>query len=181
MKHSIITVLGRDRPGIVANVTKIFSSHKANLEDLRMSVLEGEFAMILIAQHGEKQDQKLVKALESLGKEEKLKIHWQPVTRKLKRQSLKKNHRTYLITAFGKDQTGIVHQISQLLAKKNCNILDLQCQILGSGKQSLYSSLLEVVVPKPDETLKSLQAGLKRIQNKMKIEINLKPAELLEL
>ena len=51
MKHAILTVIGKDRPGIVANVTEILFEYGCNLEDASMTILEGEFAMIVVLSH----------------------------------------------------------------------------------------------------------------------------------
>ena len=49
MKKSlaILTVLGKDRPGIIAGVTEALFRAGCNLEDISMTVLEGEFAMMM--------------------------------------------------------------------------------------------------------------------------------------
>ena len=48
-----ITVIGRDRPGIVANVSGVLYRHRSSIEELSQTVVRGQFAMILIASMGE--------------------------------------------------------------------------------------------------------------------------------
>ncbi|MBI5345287.1 MAG: ACT domain-containing protein, partial [Deltaproteobacteria bacterium] len=48
MKRYALTAVGRDRPGIVAAVTKALYDHACNIEDSTMTRLEDEFAIILI-------------------------------------------------------------------------------------------------------------------------------------
>jgi glycine cleavage system transcriptional repressor len=43
-----LSALGRDRPGIVAEVTGVLVEHGVNVEDSRMAILRGEFAMVLV-------------------------------------------------------------------------------------------------------------------------------------
>ncbi len=43
----IVTALGKDRPGIVAGITKILYQLGCNLEDSAMTRLGGEFAVML--------------------------------------------------------------------------------------------------------------------------------------
>ena len=45
----VITVIGVDRPGIVAGIASILASHNVNIEDISQTVLRGFFAMIMIA------------------------------------------------------------------------------------------------------------------------------------
>ena len=48
MAQSVMTVTGKDKPGIIARVTGVLFEAGANLEDVSMTILEGELAMILI-------------------------------------------------------------------------------------------------------------------------------------
>ena len=47
-KASMLTVIGQDRPGIISQVTGCLFQTGCNLEDVSMTILEGQFAMILI-------------------------------------------------------------------------------------------------------------------------------------
>jgi len=47
-KHVSISAMGKDRPGIVANFSKVLFQVGCNLEETSMLLLRGEFAMILI-------------------------------------------------------------------------------------------------------------------------------------
>lgn len=48
MNELAITVIGRDRPGIVADVAEVLARLGANLTDSTMTRLRGHFAMTLI-------------------------------------------------------------------------------------------------------------------------------------
>jgi glycine cleavage system transcriptional repressor len=43
-----ITVIGRDRPGIIAEVTAVLAREGMNLEDSTMTLLRGHFAWVLV-------------------------------------------------------------------------------------------------------------------------------------
>src|SRR3989338_4462876 len=45
-----ITVTGKDRPGIISALSETLYRAGGNLEDASMTILEGEFAMIFLAQ-----------------------------------------------------------------------------------------------------------------------------------
>ena len=45
MNHFALTIVGRDRPGIVSQVTKILFDQGCNLADSSCSILGGQFAM----------------------------------------------------------------------------------------------------------------------------------------
>ncbi|MEM2214850.1 MAG: ACT domain-containing protein [Candidatus Nezhaarchaeales archaeon] len=45
----VITVIGVDKPGIVAGITSVLASFNVNIEDISQTVLRGFFAMIMVA------------------------------------------------------------------------------------------------------------------------------------
>ncbi|WP_437675722.1 glycine cleavage system protein R [Sorangium sp. So ce131] len=47
--YLVLSCLGPDRPGLVAEVTHYLTEHGANVEDSRMAVLGGEFGILLLA------------------------------------------------------------------------------------------------------------------------------------
>ncbi len=55
--QAVITVMGQDRVGIVAGVSKILAEHGVNIIDISQTILQGIFAMILVVEIAEaKQD-----------------------------------------------------------------------------------------------------------------------------
>jgi ACT domain-containing protein len=44
----IITILGADKPGIVAGVSQVLAEHTVNIEDISQTILQEYFAMIMI-------------------------------------------------------------------------------------------------------------------------------------
>src|SRR4030065_172696 len=51
MGHFSVSVLGKDRPGIVAEVSRILYELGCNIEDSTCTILSGQFAMILVVWH----------------------------------------------------------------------------------------------------------------------------------
>ncbi len=49
MKKIIISVLGHDRPGIIAAVSEVLFRNGCNMEDVSQSILQTEFAGVFIA------------------------------------------------------------------------------------------------------------------------------------
>ena len=67
MRQYLLTAAGRDRPGLVAAVSKILFEEGCNLEDSAMTRLQGEFAILLILS-GPVRTGGLEKKLRGLGK-----------------------------------------------------------------------------------------------------------------
>jgi glycine cleavage system transcriptional repressor len=84
-----------------------------------------------------------------------------------------------LVSAMGKDRTGIVYEISREMAKRRLNIQDLNSRILGSGSQAVYAMILEVLIPK-NYAQDSLRKSLEKIGRRLKVEVTLKPVEQLQ-
>lgn len=49
----IVTVVGKDRVGIIASVTKILADNNVNILSINQNILDGFFNMILFAEAGE--------------------------------------------------------------------------------------------------------------------------------
>ena len=45
----IVSVFGRDHPGIVAGVAQILAESQCSIEDINQTVVQGKFAMVIIA------------------------------------------------------------------------------------------------------------------------------------
>jgi glycine cleavage system transcriptional repressor len=60
-----ITVVGHDRPGIIARAAEILAASGMNLEDSSMTLLRGHFAMTLICA-GESSTSEIESALQPL-------------------------------------------------------------------------------------------------------------------
>lgn len=183
MKKILITVIGKDRAGIIAKVSGLLFSRGCNLEDISMTLLEGEFAMMMTAcVPSQLAWGRVLQGLELLRS-----VPWAMdchVTelrgRTLHGRRLARGAQPYMITAFGKDRTGIVYEVSRVLAGLRVNITDLDSRILGSGAKTTYAMLLEVEVP-GNEVLGRLKTLLKKVSKKLKIEIQIKPLERVSL
>ncbi|MFA5388338.1 MAG: ACT domain-containing protein [Candidatus Omnitrophota bacterium] len=76
---SFITVIGKDKKGIVAKISNLLYRNNINIEDINQKVIEGLFVMtMLVDVAGYKRSMReLNSALERIGKELKLKIQLQ--------------------------------------------------------------------------------------------------------
>lgn len=76
---SFITVIGKDKKGIVAKISNLLYKNNINIEDINQKVMEGFFVMtMLVDVSGYKHPmQRLSSSLENIGKEMGLKIQLQ--------------------------------------------------------------------------------------------------------
>ncbi len=188
MSHRLLIVTGHDRPGIVSAVSGLLARRHINLEDLRMSILEGEFAMMVVVRIPDQGTQVLLdRELNALEKKWRLTIFQCPLglLAKSKKTSARKSagrdsEPAFVIRVLGKDKAGIVAGVSRILAKYQCNITDLQCRILGAGAKALYTMILECRAP-AKLRLAGLQKALDRLARSLDIEVRLQKADIVHL
>ena len=44
---AIVTVIGRDKPGIIAKVSAVLADNNVNIEDISQTIMQGNFTMIM--------------------------------------------------------------------------------------------------------------------------------------
>ncbi|MBR0039732.1 MAG: ACT domain-containing protein [Lachnospiraceae bacterium] len=78
MKKALIVVYGKDRTGIIYNVTKILYDNNINVLDIKQTIVDGYFNMMTIADVSKSKTlNKVKKALEEYGKKASLSINFQ--------------------------------------------------------------------------------------------------------
>ena len=170
----IVTALGKDRPGIVAGVTKVLYQLGCNLEDSTMTRLEGEFTIMLIFSSPAKiTEAGLHKAFDPLSR--RLVVHLKPLSRQETRAP-SKHGQPYLISVYGGDKPGIVFRVADALAHLGINITDVHTHRSAGGAPSLYLMLLEVEVPSR-LSAPSLERHLKQLAKRLRVEVSLRAAE----
>lgn len=79
MNRTIITVIGKDRVGIIARVCTFLAENDINILDINQSIVQGFFNMMMIidAQNSTKDFSVLVEEIEKVGDELGVKIKMQ--------------------------------------------------------------------------------------------------------
>jgi len=183
MRHAMLTVFGNDRPGIIALVSGILFRSHCNLEDMSMTILEGEFAMMLVVGYRGVSDREkiLCDFRQDLEKKWKLSFYWKDLTHTPRRgEKHIRNSQSYLIRVAGKDRTGIVYRTSQLAARMSLNITDLNCRILGYGSKAVYLLLAEVDIPQKVSSGR-VKAALDALGRCYQLSVQLKSLEPLTI
>lgn len=130
-KHGyVLNVMSDDHPGIVAAVTEAVESLGGNIDACSQTVLGGYFTLIMIVSfpelvEPEKLTAKVRSAPANGGDYQVMVRRTAPVVPASELAD------RFVITAFGKDQPGIVRRFSQYLAGKDINIVDLYGDLRG--------------------------------------------------
>ena len=136
-----ITVLGHDRPGIIAETTGILGSLGLNLEDSSMTLLRGHFAMTLISA-GAVELVAVEQALAPLAADGALTVSVREVPgEKVSHEALAAT--SWVLSVHGGDRPGIVSSVVSKVAAVGGNITDLTTRLAGD----LYVLVAEVDLP----------------------------------
>lgn len=167
-KWYMLTVVGADRPGIVAHVTHALHDGGCNLGEAAMMRLGGNFAIMLMVQHagGAKELAALVEPVtESLG----LRQHVDRIDAQLHRHVEPDVH----ITVSGADRAGIVAQATGALAGAGLDILNLDSDVAGSEGDPIYVMQIE---GRALEGIPSLESAVEIIRSQG-VDVTLTPLE----
>src|ERR671916_2204069 len=104
-----VTVIGNDRPGIVAGVTKALYEAGCNLEDVTSTILRGHFSMVMVVRGPEGADAgRLEEALAPAAREMDLVVAARPV----EEASVALEDSTHVVSVYGADHPGIVYRVA---------------------------------------------------------------------
>jgi glycine cleavage system transcriptional repressor len=145
----ILSAVGRDRPGIVADLAQLVYDCDANLDDSRMTLLGNEFAVILLCS-GTAPDlrERLSEGARRLEWESRLTVFIRALEGAPRPPVPAPGTVLYEVRAEGVDRAGIVARICRTLADQGVNIADLRSQAIPSPSGvALYRMNAQVEVP----------------------------------
>ncbi len=169
--HVAVTAVGQDRPGIAAAVTQVLYEHGCNIEDSRMAILGGQFAMMLIVATNvapASLEHVLSAATASLD----LIVAVRPVAETPAESS---DGDPFVLSVYGADHPGIVYRVTAALAARGVNVTDLATRVLD-GDPPVYLMIMELTLP-PGADVALLEADLMRLKEEVGVDVTLRPAE----
>lgn len=171
MHHLSITAIGRDRPGIVAAVTKVLFEQGCNLADCAMTMLSGQFAMIMLLEAPvELSAERLGEALQEVEGALGLSID----VHEASGGPAPPPARPYVISLYGADHPGIIYRVAAELAGRRVNVTDLMSRIVGDN---VYTVILDIDLP-PELEAGRLSEDLKKIAEEVGVDLTFRQAEI---
>ena len=167
MTSLAITLVGHDRPGIIAQAADVLSRCGMNLEDSSMTLLRGHFVMTLICA-GAADAAQIESALAPM-MNGSLHVTVREVPPELDTTQLGS---TYLVIVHGADRLGIVARLAGVIAAAGGNITDLTTRLSGT----LYALVAEVVLPIGCD-VEGLQAELATVSAELGVETRMRLVE----
>jgi glycine cleavage system transcriptional repressor len=123
-RYLVICALGADRPGLVAEVTQFAKERGANIEDSRMSILGGEFGMLVLVSGSEAALARIAADRRSLETQGDLQVLLRPT--KSPAEHRQAAVLPCLVIAEALDHQGIVHAVAAALHAQGINIVSLE-------------------------------------------------------
>jgi glycine cleavage system transcriptional repressor len=179
MAYFALTIIGRDKPGIVSQVSEILFQHGFNIADSSCSILGGQFSMILIISNPEvTQEDQFATAFDKL-EEHNLSVF----IRTLKpggEVSPELEGEMCIISVYGSDKPGIVFRVTKTLGEHNINITDLNTKLIGEETKPVYVMMLEAVLP-AETMVDDVEAWMAVLKQEMQVDITVRPLTTVEL
>ena len=145
----ILSAIGRDRPGLVADLAKLIYDCDANLEDSRMTILGTEFAVILLCSStAANASDRLGAGVKRLERDLGLMILLRELAEGPRPPVPAPGSLLHRLTVAGEDRAGIVASVCRALAERGINIADLSTRSLpGPGGSPHYQMTMAIEVP----------------------------------
>lgn len=155
-KWYMVTLIGKDRPGIVAHVSAALYEGEANLGETSMMRLGGNFSIMMMVEFNgstKALHDVLSSVTESLG----LHLHIDQIDAKLHEHLIP----DVRISVYGADRAGIVARVTGVLAEAGLNILDLESDVAGNTDKPIYIMHIE---GKAAEGIAALESALQIVK-----------------
>jgi len=172
-----LSAIGRDRPGIVADLAELIYECDCNLEDSSMTILGSEFAVLLLLT-GEEDgvEQRLSAACKRLEWEKRLTVFFRPLDGEPVPYGVSHHAGTFELQAVGVDKAGIVARIARCLANRQINIKQMTTSSRpepGTGTP-IYNMRIRMEVPEGTDQ-RALGSELDQIASSLNIDLSVQP------
>jgi glycine cleavage system transcriptional repressor len=176
---AMLSILGQDRPGIVAAVSKVLYEQNCNIENVSQTTLQSEFAGIFIVSMpqrllAETLHQRLAAQMKPLG----LDVHI-TLLEPTKSAVTPMQAEAYIITTRGPDRKGLVAGISEVIARFEGNITNLQAVFKGGNDPGDNIMIYEVDLP-PQTDQQVLYQELKKRAKELSLDIDMQHRRIFE-
>lgn len=160
----MVTVVGRDKSGIVAGLSQALTTDGWSLGETSMARLGGNFTIMMMA-GGEGSAADLEKILQSAASSLGLNVHVDSIEAKLHEHP----EPNVQLRVFCADRAGIVADVTNALASAGLHILDLNSEISGTEDEPLYIMVLDGYAK---DGADSLEAAVQALNDKgLKVDL----------
>ena len=180
-KNVVLTGVGHDRVGIVAELAEILFEMGCNLLDSSMTLLRGEFAIILMIRQPDDQTlEQLKKRISEVENRLGLTIHVRELGDEESAEAEDAGD-LYIISVYGADKPGIVSGITRVLADLGANVTDVETKHTGERDgATVFLMVLEVTLPEKVSDSK-LRATLDEASKRLNVNVSVQSLDVVQL
>ena len=175
-KQLVISVMSKDRAGIVADISRALLLLDGDLADLNQSVLGGYFSMILIAEFEEAvTPEDVIAGFSHIRSETKLEITIKKMDVPLETEKNNLPMETFIVTAQGENRKGLVNIMGEFLNERAINILDLNT----TREAQRYTMIFQVDLTQVQD-MALLRVDLEKLGGQEKLDIVLQHNDIFK-
>jgi len=165
----VLTIVSDDQPGLVEALSEVIADHGGNWTESSMMSLAGKFAGILLVQVAADRADDFIFALETLEAR-----GMQIVVQRTDAVAGGDAAREHSIDLVGQDRPGIVHEITEVLARHGVNVQELETTVQSASMsgESLFMAHARIFIPAQTE-MDKLQDELEDLANELMVDIEL--------
>lgn len=169
----MMTAFGKDRIGIVADVTRLLYEYDCNLEDTTMNMLSDEFTLnLLFSSNNADIEEQLSRECRRLELEKGISAFLRVLPESEQKSATGFTNCTLRIECL--DQVGIVYKISQFLAEKKLNIVHLNSTAKPSPESGAMIHCMDIHIQVPDDvSLDQVEDDLIVMADELQVDINM--------
>ena len=182
MEHCIISLLGEDSPGVMHAAATALTELGCNIEEVSQTILQGQYAALIIAAMPETCDRSMVKA----GLERSLTAHcahvtvrpFAPCEGEFRSVPAPADCEPFVVTLHGPDRTGMIAAITGVMAEHKVNIATLKAVFQDEDPDQvviMFEVALPAVVNRED-----FRAGLNKVADSLQMRVSLQHRRIFE-
>jgi glycine cleavage system regulatory protein len=163
----VLTILGKDHPGIVESLSAVLARHNGNWTQSSMSSLAGQFAGILLATVPRDNAAACIADLEALSATGlQVNVHASDISAPAAATQ------EFAMDLVGHDRHGIVRDITHVLTRHGVNVQELETEVESASMAggSLFRARAWLSAPESVD-LDALERELEEIANELMVEI----------
>lgn len=167
--HLVLTAVGPDRPGLVKRISALIHEAGANLEDSRMAILGGEFALLVLVSGPEAAVGRVERDAPVLEKELGLKL----LSKRTKAEA-PRNFLPYSVRVLGVDRPGIVRAVAAVFEQRGINVGSLESRVSYAADSGTPLFTLEAELEVPSEaSLSELRRAVTALSEEENLDVSL--------
>ena len=170
--YVVLTAVGPDHPGLVNGLSSFISEAGANIEDSRMAILGGEFAMILLISGSPD----VVERTKEIAARAERELELRCIVKETSPARPPTDYLPYRIEVDGADRPGIVQAIAAILAGRGINVASLESRLTHAPFSATPMFVLEAALQVPSKTvLSELRSELTATCEEENLDFRLEP------